>query len=92
MRNTAENRAKIKVGSIVQISHSDDQGFRGCLMVVAKIETWGCSGWVAVPGAGSNPAFFGKPWDQIEPTGGTAPFNEKGERILPAADAPKHHP
>jgi len=89
----AEEGRKLQRGDIVQISHQDDRGFRGCFMVIHEILGWGAQGWVPVAGAGSNPALYGLPWSHIEPTGGRAIYHPgTGEKINEPAGGQRHHP
>lgn len=92
MRNTAANRAKVEEHVIVQLTMDDDRGFRGCLLIVSHVETWGVKGWVVVPGSGSKPAFYGAAWDKFELTGGRAAFGPDGQRLIPPEPEGAHHP
>lgn len=40
----------MKKGDVVQIDPSHDETFGGCFMVVTEVKSWGCQGYVQVPG------------------------------------------
>ena len=42
----------MKPGDVVQIDPSHDTTFGGCFMVVTEVKSWGCQGYVEVPGKG----------------------------------------
>lgn len=87
---TTKQREAIRPGDIYQITHQDDRGFRGCMLVVERLETWGLTGWVQV--AGGQLAFYGQVWSHIEPTGGRAVFGKDGQRVRETAVPGAHHP
>ena len=69
----------LNIGDIVQLSPLDckNQMFGGCMMVVTEPKPWGAQGYVQ--GLGENgeqkgQAYYRACWDEMEPTGGIAPF------------------
>lgn len=51
--------------------------FAGCIMTVSEPKAFGCQGYVQMTGENGQPggrAYYRATWDEIEPTGGMAPF------------------
>ena len=70
---------ELKVGEIVQINPDQtapDKGhwFGGCLMVVTEPKGWGAQGYVLCPGPHSGAAYYRCKFENMEPTGGHAPW------------------
>ena len=61
---------KLEVGDIVQVDpKSDNESFRGCLVVVDEVRTWGIQGYVQNAGS-KGQAYIRLSWNDIENTGG----------------------
>lgn len=91
MREDPTNLEKVKPGDIVQIMQNDDRGFRGVLLIVSQVHSWGVQGYAIIPGSGSKPAPFSPPWSLIEPTGGRALLDHEGNAIRAPESKPRHH-
>lgn len=58
-------KRELKAGDIVQISpESKNEIFRGCLVIVSEPKSFGCQGYIQVPGEGQ--AYVRPTWDDIE--------------------------
>ncbi len=64
---------ELRKGEIVQINPESHEMFGGCLMVVTEPKPWGVKGYVQGPGA-SGVAYFRCRFEDVEPTGGVAPW------------------
>lgn len=67
----------MKPGDIVQLDpeETENEAFRGCLMTVTEVKTWGVQGYVYPAPAGSvtvdGLAFYRATNGRFQPTGGT---------------------
>ena len=66
-------------GGIVQLNPETcrNRMFAGCFMVVTESKPWGAQGYVQVVGTNEQPggqAYYRAQWDEMEATGGRAPF------------------
>ena len=70
----------LKVGEIIQLNPETTRNkmFAGCLMIVTEVKgDWGCQGYVqglGVNGEPCGPAYYRAKWEEMEPTGGQAPW------------------
>ena len=74
-----ERGGNLKVGEVVQLSPEDcrNRMFAGCIMTVTEPKTWGAQGYVQALGTDEKPggmAYYRANWDEMEVTGGMAPF------------------
>lgn len=95
MRNTQENIAKVKVGTVIQIDPeaSETVPGRGSFAVVAVKETWGVVADLLWPGHDAHPSFWGKvrvTWGDMEIIGSAA-WGSDGKRLT-AVEPLRHHP
>lgn len=88
MKNDPALIAKVKVGSVMQITPDEDHGLGCHLMIVRKIEEWGVRGCLF---AGPD---ISRTWNLVEDTGGVAIFDpETKQRFAPEPPPEgKHHP
>jgi hypothetical protein len=71
--------AELRAGEIVQLvpGETRNEAFAGCLMVVTEPKAFGAQGYVQALGARDAPggqAYYRANWDEMEPTGGLAPW------------------
>lgn len=72
--------AELKVGEIVQLvpGATRNEAFAGCLMVVTEPKVFGAQGYVQALGeardATGGQAYYRANWDEMEQTGGMAPW------------------
>ena len=67
------------IREIVQLSPytGSNPMFFGCLMVVSEPKSWGAQGYVQMTGEDGKPggqAYYRAKWEDMEPTGGMAPW------------------
>ncbi len=55
---------RIIVDSVVQANEKFKEGWRGCLIQVDEIKSWGIQGWVQLPMQGS--AYIRLKWDEMD--------------------------
>lgn len=84
---TPTDKNAVKPGHIMQIAPEEDHGSALRMLVVEKVLTWGVEGYIA--GA---PGIVSRTWNLIEPTGGSAVFDQKGKRLRETEAPAKHHP
>ena len=72
------NPMELRIGDVMQISpegHQAEGFFAGCLMIVTEPKSFGCQGFVAIPGERGtipNRAYCRIPFDDMEPIGRAA--------------------
>lgn len=69
----------LSAGEIVQLNPETcaNPMFAGCMMTVTEPKTWGAQGYVQMGGTDGKPggqAYYRAEWEEIERTGGMAPF------------------
>ena len=69
----------IRPGEIVQLNPETCRNpmFAACLMTVSEVKPWGAQGYVQALGQEGKPggqAYYRAKWEEIEQTGGMAPF------------------
>lgn len=94
MRNTQENIAKVKVGSVIQISPEASETVvgRGGFAIVHIKETWGCIVSVPMPATGVGVLWptARVVWNDMEIIG-QAVWDIEGKRLA-AVEPLRHHP
>jgi hypothetical protein len=71
---------ELKPGEIVQLvpGETRNEAFSGCLMVVSEPKDFGAQGYVQSLGeardAPGGQAYYRAKWEEMEPTGGMAPW------------------
>jgi hypothetical protein len=78
---------KLSYGAVVQLDPvlCRNPMFRGCLMVVSEPNVWGAQGYVQALGDNGLPggqAYYRARWEEMEPTGGMAPWIA-ADRVAP---------
>ena len=73
------DKRTLQIGEIVQLvpGVTRNEAFSGCLMVVTEPKAFGAQGYVQALGARDAPggqAYYRANWDEMEPTGGMAPW------------------
>ena len=74
------NARELKIAEIVQLvpGETRNEAFSGCLMVVTEPKSWGAQGYVQGLGeardAPGGQAYYRAKWEEMEPTGGFAPW------------------
>jgi hypothetical protein len=79
LESDMDEDAYLQVGSLVQLNPETcrNRMFAGCIMTVTEPKTWGAQGYVQALGTDEAPggmAYYRAKWDEMEVTGGTAPF------------------
>lgn len=59
-------KTTLKIGDVVQIDPAHDARFGGCFMQVTEPKSWGCQGFVAIPGQEVGKAFYRVEFSAIE--------------------------
>ena len=73
---------ELKSREIVQLNPHTVKNtmFGGCLMVVTELKSWGAQGYVQALGSGGQiggQAYYRASWDEMEETGGIAPWSPR---------------
>lgn len=82
-----EGQQFVSRGDVLQIAPDcpTNPGFGACFLTVTEVRSWGVIGYVQALGTREGPggqAFIRLKWDEVELTGGVAPFVRADEGAL----------